>query len=165
VEENTVDIESVTIDKPEGLDVILGQAHFIKTLEDLYEALAGSSPQLRFGIAFCESSGPRLVRRGGNDSELIDLAIRNARAIGAGHSFIVFLRDGYPLNVLNAIKQVPEVCRVICATANPVDVLVVENERGRGIVGVVDGEPPLGVETDVDAAQRHELLRRIGYKL
>lgn len=160
-----VDIQSVMIEKPEGLDVILGQAHFIKTLEDLHEALAGSSPQLRFGIAFCESSGPRLVRRGGNDSELIELAIRNARAIGAGHSFIVFLREGHPLNVLNAVKQVPEVCNVICATANPVEVLVVETEHGRGIVGVVDGAPPLGVETDVDAAQRHELLRRIGYKL
>jgi adenosine/AMP kinase len=160
-----VDIEAVTIDKPEELNMILGQAHFIKTLEDLYEVLAASSPQLRFGIAFCESSGPRLVRRAGNDDELIELAVRNARAVGAGHSFVVFLRNGYPLSVLNAIKQVPEVCRVICATANAVQVLVVETELGRGIVGVVDGEPPLGVETDVDAAQRHELLRRIGYKL
>jgi adenosine/AMP kinase len=160
-----VDIQAVTIDKPEGLNVILGQAHFIKTLEDLYEALVGASPQLRFGIAFCESSGPRLVRRAGNDDELVALAIANARAIGAGHCFVVFLRDGYPLNVLNAVKQVPEVCHVVCATANPVDVLVVESDRGRGIVGVIDGEPPLGVETDADARQRHELLRRIGYKL
>lgn len=160
-----MDIETVTLDKPEGLNVILGQAHFIKTLEDLYEVLAGASPQLRFGIAFCESSGPRLVRRAGNDQDLIDLAIRNARAIGAGHCFLVFLRDGYPLNVLNAVKQVPEVCHVFCATANPLDVLVVENDHGRGIVGVIDGEPPLGVETDVDARQRHELLRSIGYKL
>jgi adenosine/AMP kinase len=160
-----VDIQTVTVDKPEELNVIVGQAHFIKTVEDLYEALAGASQQLRFGIAFCESSGPRLVRRAGNDEELVELAVRNARAIGAGHSFIVFLREGYPLNVLNAVKQVPEVCRVICATANPLDVLVVENDHGRGIVGVIDGEPPLGVETDVDARQRHELLRRIGYKL
>jgi adenosine/AMP kinase len=163
--ETNVDIQTVTIDKPEEMNVILGQAHFIKTLEDLYEVLAGSSPQLRFGIAFCESSGPRLVRRAGNDDDLIELAVRNARAVGAGHSFLVFLRDGYPLNVLNAVKQVPEVCRVICATANPVQVLVVETEQGRGIVGVVDGEPPVGVETDVDAVQRHELLRRVGYKL
>ena len=148
-----MDIQTVTIDKPEQLNVILGQAHFIKTLEDLYEVLAGSSPQLRFGIAFCESSGPRLVRRAGNDEELTELAVRNARAVGAGHSFVVFLRDGYPLNVLNAIKQVPEVCRVICATANAVQVLVVETELGRGIVGVVDGESPLGVETDIDAAR------------
>jgi adenosine/AMP kinase len=160
-----VDIQTVTVDKPEQLNVILGQAHFIKTVEDLYEVLAGASPQLRFGIAFCESSGPRLVRRAGNEEELVELAVRNARAIGAGHSFIVFLREGYPLNVLNAVKQVPEVCRVICATANPLDVLVVENDHGRGIVGVIDGEPPLGVETDVDARQRHELLRRMGYKL
>jgi hypothetical protein len=160
-----VDIQIVTIDKPEELNVILGQAHFIKTLEDLYEVLAGSSLELRFGIAFCESSGPRLIRRAGNDDELIELAIRNARAVGAGHCFVVFLRDGYPLSVLNAIKQVPEVCRVICATANPLQVLIVETEQGRGIIGVVDGESPLGVETDVDAVQRHELLRRIGYKL
>lgn len=160
-----MNIHTVTIEKPEGLNVILGQSHFIKTVEDLYEALAGASAQLRFGVAFCESSGPRLVRRAGNDDELVDLAVRNARAIGAGHSFVVFLREGYPLNVLNAVKQIPEVCRVICATANAVDVLVAETELGRGIIGVVDGEPPLGVETDVDARQRHELLRRIGYKL
>lgn len=155
----------MTIEKPEGLNLILGQAHFIKTLEDLYEVLAGSSPHLRFGIAFCESSGPRLVRHAGNDDELVELAVRNARNIGAGHSFIVFLRNGYPVNVLNAVKQVPEVCRVICATANTVEVLVVETDLGRGIVGVIDGEPPLGVETDADARQRHEFLRRIGYKL
>ena len=160
-----MDIEIVTIDKPEALNVIVGQGHFIKTVEDLYEVLACASPQLRFGIAFCESSGPRLVRRAGNDDELVELAVRNARALGAGHCFVVFLREGYPLSVLNAIKQVPEVCRVICATANPLQVLVVETAQGRGIVGVVDGEPPLGVETDVDAVQRHELLQRMGYKV
>ena len=160
-----MDIEIVTIDKPEALNVIVGQGHFIKTVEDLYEVLACASPQLRFGIAFCESSGPRLVRRAGNDDELVELAVRNARALGAGHCFVVFLREGYPLSVLNAIKQVPEVCRVISATANPLQVLVVETTQGRGIVGVVDGEPPLGVETDVDAVQRHELLQRMGYKV
>ena len=147
------------------MNVIVGQGHFIKTVEDLYEVLVCASPQLRFGIAFCESSGPRLVRRAGNDDELVELAVGNARALGAGHCFVVFLREGYPLSVLNAIKQVPEVCRVFCATANPLQVLVVETTQGRGIVGVVDGEPPLGVETDVDAVQRHELLQRMGYKV
>jgi hypothetical protein len=134
-------------------------------VEDLYETLAGASPHLRFGIAFCESSGPRLVRRTGNDEELVDLATRNALAIGAGHAFIVFLREGYPVNVLNQVKQVPEVCRIYCATANPVEVLVVETEAGRGIVGVVDGGSPLGVESDDDVVARKELLRKIGYKL
>lgn len=125
----------------------------------------GVSPHLRFGIAFCESSGPRLVRRAGNDDELVDLATRNALAIGAGHAFIVFLREGYPVNVLNQVKQVPEVCRIYCATANPVEVLVADTEQGRGIVGVVDGGTPLGVETDDDVVARKELLRTIGYKL
>ncbi len=160
-----IDIETVRIDKPEELNVILGQAHFIKTVEDLYEALAGSSPHLRFGIAFCESSGPRLVRRVGNDEELIELAVRNALAIGAGHSFIVFLREGYPVNVLNQIKQVPEVCRVFCATANAVEVVIGATPQGRAILGVVDGSSPLGVESEDDVASRRELLRRIGYKL
>jgi hypothetical protein len=160
-----VEFHSVRIDKPEDLNLILGQAHFIKTVEDLYETLAGASPHLRFGIAFCESSGPRLVRRAGNDEELVDLATRNALAIGAGHAFIVFLREGYPVNVLNQVKQVPEVCRIYCATANPVEVLVVETEAGRGIVGVVDGGSPLGVESDDDVVARKELLRKIGYKL
>ena len=161
----TLELTTVRIDRPEGLNVILGQAHFIKTVEDLYEALAGSSPSLRFGLSFCESSGPRLVRRAGNDPELVDLAVRNARAIAAGHSFVVFLRDGYPINVLNQLKQVPEVCRIYCATANPVEVVVAETEQGRGILGVIDGEPPLGVETEQDIAARTELLRALGYKL
>ena len=160
-----VELHSIAIDKPEDLNVILGQSHFIKTVEDLYEALVGTSPHLRFGIAFCESSGPRLVRRAGNDDELIELATRNALAIGAGHAFVVFLREGFPVNVLNQVKQVPEVCSVYCATANPVEVLVAQTERGRGILGVVDGEPPLGVETEADVTARRELLRRIGYKL
>ncbi|HMC51395.1 MAG TPA: adenosine-specific kinase [Acidimicrobiales bacterium] len=160
-----VELHSIAIEKPEDLNVILGQSHFIKTVEDLYEALVGTSPHLRFGIAFCESSGPRLVRRAGNDDELIELATRNALAIGAGHAFVVFLREGFPVNVLNQVKQVPEVCSVYCATANPVEVLVAQTERGRGILGVVDGEPPLGVETEADVTARRELLRRIGYKL
>jgi adenosine/AMP kinase len=157
-------LDVVPVDKPDDLNVIVGQAHFIKTVDDLYEALAGSSPHLRFGVAFCEASGPRLVRRAGNDAELVDLAVRNARALGAGHSFVLFLRDGFPVNVLNQVKAVPEVCRVFCATANPLQVLVAETSAGRGIVGVVDGGPPLGVETDDDVRERRELLRRIGYK-
>src|SRR5439155_4084092 len=164
-EGGAMDLSTVTIEKPEDLNLILGQSHFIKTVEDLYETLAGASPHLKFGIAFCESSGPRLVRRAGNDDELVELATRNAMAIGAGHCFIVFLRKGYPVNVLNAVKQVPEVCRIYCATANPVEVLIAETEQGRGIVGVIDGGSPLGVETDDDVAARKELLRTIGYKL
>jgi adenosine/AMP kinase len=160
-----MDLHAVTVDKPEDMNFILGHSHFIKTVEDLHETLAQSSPTLRFGLAFCEASGPRLVRRSGNDPELLDIAVRNAQAIGAGHSFIVFLREGFPVNVLNAVKSVSEVCRVICATANPTQVLVAETEQGRGIVGVVDGEPPLGVETDDDERDRKELLRRFGYKL
>ena len=158
-------IELVPIDVPDGANLILGQAHFIKTVEDLYEALAGSSPHLRFGLAFCEASGPRLVRRAGNDEELVDLAVRHALAVGAGHSFVVLLREGFPVNVLNQVKAVPEVCHVFCATANPVQVLVAVTEQGRGILGVVDGEPPLGVETDEDEQDRKQLLRDIGYKL
>jgi adenosine/AMP kinase len=160
-----VELVSVRIQKPEDLNFILGQAHFIKTVEDLHEVLTGSSPHLRFGLAFCESSGPRLVRRSGNDEELVDLATRNALALGAGHTFIVFLREGFPVNVLNQVKQVPEVCHIYCATANPVEVLLAETEQGRGIVGVVDGGSPLGVETEDDVVARHGLLRRIGYKL
>jgi adenosine/AMP kinase len=155
----------VNVENPEGLNLVLGQSHFIKTVEDLHEALAGASPQLRFGLAFCESSGPRLVRRSGNDDALVDLATRNALAIGAGHSFIVFLRDGFPVNVLNAIKQVPEVCRIYCATANPLGVIVAATETGRGVLGVIDGAPPLGIETDADIIERKQLLRAMGYKL
>ncbi len=160
-----MELTTVAIDKPEDLNLILGQAHFIKTVADLHEMLACSAPALRFGIAFCEASGPRLVRRSGNDPELVELAVRNAQAIGAGHAFIVFLREGFPINVLNQVKQVPEVCRIYCATANPVQVLVAQTEQGRGIVGVVDGGSPLGVEDEQDVAARNELLRRIGYKL
>ena len=157
--------EVVAVSKPPDLNVIIGQSHFIKTVEDLHEALVGTSPSLRFGVAFCEASGPRLVRRSGNDDVLTDLAVRAALDIGAGHSFVVFLDHGYPLNVLNAVRSVPEVVGLFCATANPVDVVVAVTERGRGIVGVIDGEPPTGVETEDDVADRRELLRVIGYKL
>ena len=160
-----MNIEAVPVTKADDVNVIVGQSHFIKTVEDLHEALVGVSPHLRFGIAFCEASGDRLVRTSGNDDDLVRSAAENAVAIGAGHSFVVLLRDGFPVNVLNPIKAVPEVCTVFCATANPVDVLVAVTERGRGIVGVVDGEPPVGVETETDRADRHALLRRIGYKL
>ena len=159
-----IELSFVAIDNPDELNLVLGQAHFIKAVDDLHEALAGSSPQLRFGVAFCESSGPRLVRRSGNDQELVELAVRNLQAIGAGHAFLVFLREGFPVNVLNQLKQVPEVCRIFCATANPVQVVVAETDQGRGILGVVDGAAPLGVETDSDADARRELLRSLGYK-
>jgi hypothetical protein len=158
-------ISIVGVDVPEGVNLILGQSHFIKTVEDLYEALVGTSPHLRFGLAFCEASGPRLVRRAGNEPDLVELAVRHASAIGAGHSFVVLLREGFPVNVLNQVKAVPEVCHVFCATANPVQVLVVETEQGRGVIGVVDGGSPLGVETDEDEQARRTLLRDIGYKL
>jgi len=160
-----VELSVVAIDKPEDTNVIVGQSHFIKTVEDLHETLAGSSPHLRFGIAFCEASGVRLVRRSGNDDTLTDLATRNALAVAAGHCFIVFVDNGYPVNILNAIKQVPEVCGIYCATANPVELVIAETELGRGIIGVIDGSPPLGVESDDDVADRKALLRTIGYKL
>jgi adenosine/AMP kinase len=151
-----VQVVVVPIDKPEELNVILGQSHFVKTVEDLHEALVGSGPHLRFGLAFCEASGKCLVRHSGNDAELVDLAVRNALEIGAGHSFIIFLREGYPLNVLNQLKQVPEVCKIYCASANSVEVVLAETDLGRGI---------LGVETDEDIVERKALLRAIGYKL
>ena len=157
--------EVVPVDKPAEVNVIIGQAHFIKTVEDLHEVLAGVSRQLRFGIAFCEASQARLVRRSGNDTELTGLAVRAAEAIGAGHCFVIMLREGFPVNVLNQVKAVPEVCTVFCATANPVQMVVVAAGEGRGVAGVIDGLPPVGVETDADVAARHQLLRDIGYKL
>ena len=159
-----ISFELVTVDKPDDTNVIIGQSHFIKTVEDLHEALFGVSPHLRFGLAFCEASGARLVRTSGNDEELTQIATANAQAIGAGHSFVVVLREGFPVNVLNQIKMVPEVCNIFCATANPLDVVVAVTERGRGIVGVIDGEPPVGVESESDIAARRALLRQFGYK-
>lgn len=160
-----MDLQTVRVEKPDEVNFILGQSHFIKTVEDLYEALVGTSPHLKFGIAFCEASGPCLVRREGNDPALVELATKNALAVGAGHSFFVFLKEGYPVNVLNAIKAVPEVCRVFCATANPTEVVVVGNGQGRAILGVVDGASPGGVETERDVTERKAMLRRFGYKL
>jgi adenosine/AMP kinase len=159
-----VDVITVRFDKPDDLNVVVGQSHFIKTVEDLHEACV-HVPGLRFGIAFNEASGPCLVRRSGNDDELVDVAVRGAQAIGAGHVFVVAMREGFPINVLNAIKAVPEVCRIFCATANPLEVVVVVTEQGRGVLGVVDGESPKGVETDEDVAERKDMLRRFGYKL
>ena len=159
-----MELETVQIRKPSDANVIVGQAHFIKTVDDVYEALAASAPGLRFGLAFCEASGPCLVRRAGNDDELVALAVDNALAVGAGHAFVVFLREGYPVNVLNALKQVPEVCRIFCATANSVEVVVAATEQGRAVLGVVDGAVPKGVETPEDVLERRELLRRLGYK-
>jgi len=160
-----VDIKAVAIDNPESLNLILGQSHFIKTVEDVHEAIVGAVPGVRFGMAFCEASGPALIRHSGTDEELVQLAIRNAQRIGAGHSFVVFLRNAFPVNVLPAIRAVPEVCRIFCATANPVEVIVAESEQGRGILGVIDGVPPSGIEGDAEIAQRKEFLRTIGYKL
>jgi len=160
-----VSFEAVALDKPEDVNVIVGQAHFIKTVEDLHEALAGVSQAFRFGIAFCEASAARLIRRSGNDAELVGLAVASAEAIAAGHTFVIMLRDGFPVNVMNPVKAVPEVCTIFCATANAVEVLVAGAGQGRGVIGVIDGLPPVGVENDADAADRHRLLREIGYKL
>ena len=159
-----MELQPVRIDVPAGANVIVGQAHFIKTVDDLHVALAGASSTLRFGIAFCEASGARLVRRSGNDSELVEQAVGHALAIGAGHAFVILLRDGFPVNVLTQVKLVPEVCRIFCATANPLEVLVAETALGRAVVGVVDGEPPIGVETEDDVTERRALLRELGYQ-
>jgi adenosine/AMP kinase len=159
-------INVVSIEKPEDVNFILGQSHFIKTVEDIHEALVAAVPGIKFGLAFCEASGKCLIRWTGTEPEMIALAQKNALSIGAGHSFILFLGEGfYPVNVLNIIKNIPEVCRVFCATANPVDVLVADTELGRGILGVVDGYSPKGIEGDEDIAWRKSFLRMIGYKL
>ena len=161
-----MELQVVKIEKPEALNLILGQSHFIKTVEDLHEALVCTVPGIKFGLAFCESSGPALVRASGTDDELIELAKANALALGAGHSFIIFLGEGfYPINVLNTVKMAPEVCRIFCATANPVQVIIAETEQGRGIIGVVDGVHTKGIETDDDVAERKRFLRMIGYKM
>ncbi len=155
----------IKIDKPEEMNMILGQAHFIKTVEDLHEVMACAAPDIRFGIAFCESSGPRLVRGSGNDDGLKQLAEQNALSLGAGHAFIILMEGGFPINVLNAVKNVPEVCHIYCATANPVEVVIAETGQGRGIMAVIDGLASLGIETADDVAGRQRLLRQIGYKL
>ncbi|MFH1176880.1 MAG: adenosine-specific kinase [Acidobacteriota bacterium] len=160
-----MDIFTVKVEKPEAANFILGQSHFIKTVEDIHEAIVTTAPQMRFGLAFCESSGPALVRRSGNDEALIELATRNALAVGAGHSFFIFLENGFPISILNTIKNVPEVCRIFCATANPAEVVVAESGAGRAILGVVDGVSPKGVECEDDARARIAFLRMIGYKL
>jgi adenosine/AMP kinase len=161
-----MNIESVRINKPDEINFILGQSHFIKTIEDVHEVLVNAVPGLKFGAAFCEASGKCLVRWSGTDTDLIGLATRNLMAIGAGHSFIVFLGEGiFPISVLNAIKAVPEVAHIFCATANPTEVLVAQTEQGRGILGVIDGSPPKGIEDADDIRWRKELLRSIGYKL
>jgi adenosine/AMP kinase len=157
---------TVKIEKPDATNFILGQTHFIKTVEDIHEALVAAVPGIKFGLAFCEASGKCLVRCSGTDSSLVDLARRNALALAAGHSFIVVLGDGfYPINVLNTIKMVPEVCRIFCATANPTEVVLAETEQGRGVLGVIDGSRPKGVEDDEGVRWRKDLLRQIGYKL
>ena len=159
-------LTTVRIEKPDAINFILGQTHFIKTVEDVHEALVNAVPGIKFGLAFCEASGKCLVRWSGTDVTMIELAKKNALGVAAGHTFIVFLGEGfYPVNVLNAIKGVPEVCRIFCATANPTEVIVAATDQGRGVLGVVDGSPPLGVEDEPDIAWRKDLLRKIGYKL
>ena len=157
-------IESVSVEIPKDANVVIGQSHFIKTVEDIYEAVVGTVPQAKFGLAFCEASGPCLVRIDGNDDELKRIAAENAMKIGAGHSFVLMMKDSYPINVLTRIRDVQEVCTIYCATANPLDVLVVDNGRGRGIVGVIDGDRSKGLENEKDVEDRRELLRRFGYK-
>ena len=160
-----MELKLIDIENPNELNFILGQTHFIKSVEDLHEALATAVPGIKFGLAFNEASGPCLVRRSGTDDALIDLAVKNAEAIGAGHMFIVFLDGTFPINVHNRIKMVPEVCRIYCATANPVQVIVAQSGQGRGIIGVIDGYSPKGIETEEDVEERKGFLRTIGYKL
>ncbi|MCX7984401.1 MAG: adenosine-specific kinase [Bacteroidetes bacterium] len=160
-----MELKIVKIHKPDTVNVILGQSHFIKTVEDLHEAIVQTNPTMKFGIGFCESSGAALVRWSGNDQAMIDLAKQNAFTLGCGHSFLVFIDQGYPINILNTIKSVPEVCRIYCATANPLEVIVAETDQGRGILGVIDGVRTKGIESDDDIKWRKEFLRKIGYKL
>jgi adenosine/AMP kinase len=163
--EHSMELLTVRIEKPEAVNFILGQSHFIKTVEDIHEALVGAVPDIKFGLAFCEASGPALVRWSGTDENMIELAKQNALALSAGHSFILFLGEGfYPINVLKTVQAVPEVCRIFCATANPSEVILVETEQGRGILGVVDGLKSKGIEGDEEIAARKQLLRRFGYK-
>jgi adenosine/AMP kinase len=160
-----LELKLIKISIPEGCNVIIGQTHFIKTAEDLFEALVDSVPNIKFGLAFCEASGPCLVRHEGTDDNLRKLAKEKALEIGAGHVFVIYLQGAYPINVLNSIKVVPEVCNIFCATANPVEIIVAESEQGRGILGVIDGYSPKGIEGEKDIQNRKEFLRKIGYKL
>jgi hypothetical protein len=159
-----MEIKSVPLEIPEGGNIIVGQSHFIKTVEDIYEAIVTTVPQMKFGVAFNEASGACLIRIDGNDPDLIAAAERNARAVGAGHTFYVVMRDGFPINVLGRIKDVPEVCGIFCATANPTEVIVAQSDQGRGILGVIDGASPLGTEDDAGSKWRRDFLRKIGYK-
>ena len=159
-----MEIKIVKIENPDDMNMILGQSHFIKTVEDLYEAIISTVPMAKFGLAFCEASDVCLVRHTGTDDQMLELAQKNAWALSAGHSFIIFMKDMFPVNVLNAIKNVPEVCRIFCATANPVEVIIAETDQGRGILGVVDGYASKGIETEADIESRKRLLRQIGYK-
>ncbi|HTZ17413.1 MAG TPA: adenosine-specific kinase [Dissulfurispiraceae bacterium] len=160
-----MEIRAIKIDTPEDCNIIIGQTHFIKTAEDLYEIIVAAVPQAKFGVAFTEASGPCLIRSEGNDSGLVDACIKNLQAVGAGHVFCVLIRNAFPINILNQIKNCQEVCSIYCATANPVEVIVASTEQGNGIIGVIDGFPPKGVESDDDRKNRKEFLRKIGYKL
>ena len=159
-----MELKTVKMEFPEDANIIIGQTHFIKTAEDLYEVMVNAVPNVKFGLAFNEASGPCLVRAEGNDSELKTLAIKNVKAIGAGHVFVIILKDAFPINVLNAVKNCPEVCSIFCATANEVEVIIAQTDLGRGVLGVIDGNSPKGVETDKDVQERKEFLRMIGYK-
>jgi len=159
-----MELVTVRLSIPEDCNIILGQSHFVKTVEDLFEAMVTAVASPKFGVAFCEASGPRLVRSDGTDPDMVKAAIENAKALSAGHSFIIVMKDCFPINVLNAVKMCPEVCHVFCATANPVEVILAETGQGRGILGVIDGESPVGIEGDNDVKQRKELLRNFGYK-
>ncbi|SPF43205.1 conserved hypothetical protein [Candidatus Sulfotelmatobacter kueseliae] len=159
-----LEIKAVAMEFPSDANIIVGQSHFIKTVEDLYEAMSTTAPQAKFGLAFNESSGACLTRAEGNEQSLRDCAVRNAQALAAGHTFVLVMQNAYPINVLHAIRNVPEVCSIFCATANPVQIIVAESEQGRGVLGVIDGSSPKGVEGQTDVAWRHDLLRKIGYK-
>jgi len=159
-----LEIKTVRMEFPADANIIVGQSHFIKTVEDLYEAVATTVPQAKFGLAFNESSGACLTRADGNEEGLREIAIRNAQALGCGHTFVLIIQNAYPINVMNAIRNVPEVCAIFCATANAVEIVVAQSEQGRGVLGVIDGSSPKGVEGQADFAWRHELLRKIGYK-
>jgi hypothetical protein len=160
-----MEIKIMSIEKPEDMNFILGQSHFIKTVEDIHEAVVNTVPGIKFGVAFCEASGPCLVRFSGNDDELIEIAKKNAFNLSCGHSFILFMKNAFPVNLIHAINRVPEVCRIFCATANPVEVIIAETEQGRGIMGVIDGFKSKGIETEDDIKQRKDFLRNIGYKI